>query len=92
MSTILFKTPVDRLDYDVEFHRWLSDGDTVTTATAEISGDEAAIDDVETAERTVKVWIIGGVVGQTYQVTVIANTQAGRTKKVCFSLRIKGCN
>ena len=92
MSTILSKTPQDRLDYDVEFHRWLSDGDTVVGAIATISGTSAAIDGVETAERTVKVWVIGGTIGDTYQITVTADTQAGRTKKVCFSLRIKGRN
>lgn len=91
MSVILSKNPADVLDYDVRFYRWLSEGDTVSEATATITGDSAVIDEVEVAEQTVKVWISGGTVGETYHVTVTATTQQGRVKEVCFDLKIKGC-
>ncbi len=80
----------DRLDYDVDFARWLSDDDTITDATATAS-DGLMIDSVQVFGQIVKVWVSGGAVGKSYVVTVTATTQDARVKDECFTIRISEC-
>lgn len=91
MTVTLTKAPADILDYDVRFYRWLTEGDTIASATATITGEGAAVDQVENSEQTVKVWVSGGTPDETYGVTVLAQTHAGRTKQVCFRIAVKDC-
>lgn len=91
MSVVMTKAPGDRLDFDVDFSRWLSDGDTISTAIATISDTTAVIDDVEFSETVAKVWIHGGADTETGDVTVTIDTQQTRTKQFCFKLRIREC-
>lgn len=85
------KRPDDLLDYDVTFERWLSDGDTVTDATAEADPIGVSIDRVEIFGDIVKVWISGGTAGTSYQINVTATTAMGRVKEVSFNLRVLEC-
>lgn len=85
------KAPADVLDYDADFSIWLSDGDTITNATAAIADSAAAVDHVEFSETAAKVWISGGVDGETAHVTVTATTVDARVKEYCFRLRIREC-
>ena len=80
----------DRLDYDVDFSRWLSDDDTLTdaTATADAGLD---IDAVQLSGTVAKVWISGGLAGKSYLVTVTATTQDARVKEAIFMIRICEC-
>lgn len=85
------KRPDDVLDYDADFALWLSDGDTITTATAALTESAAAIDRVEFSETAAKVWVSGGADGETAHITVTATTAEGRVKEYCFKLRIREC-
>ncbi len=85
------KRPDDLLDYDVTFERWLSDGDTITDATAESDPIGATIDRVEIFGDIVKVWISGGIAGNSHKINVTATTTQGRVKEVTFNLRIVEC-
>lgn len=93
------KRAEDRLDYDVQFDKWVSDGDVVQSAEAEAkirSKDpdavtDLAIDAVAVFGTVVKVWLSGGTVGATYDVVVTGSTTQGRVKEECFVIRIKGC-
>lgn len=84
------KQSSDVLDFPVEFERFLSEDDTITTieATLDITG-ELNIDAVQNASPTVLVWLSGGINGKTYKVTVKVGTSAGRVKETEFRLRIK---
>lgn len=85
------KRPDDQLDYDVEFERWLSDGDTIQDATALANPEGVSVDRVEVFGTVVKVWLSGGEAGASYEITVTASTAQGRVKEVEFHLRVAEC-
>lgn len=85
------KRPDDQLDYDVEFSRWLSDGDSITDATAEPDPVGVSVDRAQLFGSVVKVWISGGVAGASHKINVTATTANGRVKEVTFNLRIVEC-
>lgn len=83
------KRPDDTLDYDIDFSAWLPAGDTIQAASASAEGlttQPVVVDGI-----TIKVWISGGEASRSYTVFVIAETQGGRIKEVCFRLRVKRC-
>lgn len=85
------KRPDDQLDYDIEFDRWLSDGDSITDATAVADPTGVSIDRVEVFGTVAKVWISGGLSGASHKINVTASTAQGRVKEVTFNLRIVEC-
>lgn len=85
------KRPDDQLDYDVEFADWLSDGDTITGATAVADPDGVTIESVQVFGSLVKVWIAGGMAGASHKINVTASTAQGRVKEVTFNLRVVEC-
>lgn len=85
------KRPDDQLDYDVKFERWLSEGDTITDATAVADPVGVTIDRVEVFGDVVKVWISGGEVGASHSINVTVTTDQGRVKEVTLNLRIVEC-
>lgn len=90
-GTILFKTPDERLDFDVDFTRWLPAGDALASSVNTISGGTATIDTAEVSNTVVKLWIEGGAADETNDVKVVATTAEGRVCEACFRLRIKEC-
>lgn len=95
----MIKQPVDQVDYDVDFSRWIPEGDTLTTVTAraDLIADPLASDDeppltIESYEirgLVVKLWASGGRDGTSYQVTVVVATEQGRVKETEFRLRVR---
>lgn len=93
MTTTLIKQPADQRDYDIDFARWIPDGDTITTATAIVTpivpATDIVIESVAITSPVVKVWISGGLDGSTYKITVTASTTGGRIKETEFKLRVR---
>lgn len=85
------KRPDERLDYDMDFSRWLSSGDSVVSSVNTISGTGATIESSEISGTSIKLWISGGTDGESYTVTVEATTAQGRVKESCFRLRVRDC-
>lgn len=94
------KRVADRLDYDVDFRRWVLDCDSLQSAEAIVmarSGDTGeepslAVDAVQVfVPHIVKVWLSGGSVGATYEVVVTATTEDGRVKETTFMVRVSEC-
>lgn len=85
------KSPSDVLDYDADFGRWLPAGDTVASAVATVATADIVVDAVDVSDDRVKIWLSGGTTGDDGTLTLIATTTQGRTKEVCFRLRVKGC-
>lgn len=83
--------PDDRLDYDIDFSRWLSEGDTITDA-ASTADEGMTVDAVQPFGQKVKVWVSGGISGRSYRVTITATTQEARVKEACFQIRISECS
>lgn len=93
MLGIFFKRPADQLDYDIDFSRWLEDGDTIVGATAAVQPAESMVSafvppgGIE--DDAVKVWAIDGISGKTATVIVTATTAQDRVKQVEFQIRVK---
>lgn len=90
MLGIVQKQPADKLDYDVDFSRWITDDDEITTVASAVDPDGSLIvDTVSVASPSVKVWLRGGESGKSYKVTLTVSTAFGRIKEVDFRVRVK---
>ncbi|MBU9624839.1 phage fiber-tail adaptor protein [Burkholderia multivorans] len=85
------KRQVDQLDYDIDFSRWLVDGDTIADATAAVQPAESMVSAarVVVQPETVKVWLVDGVNGKTASIIVTATTAQRRVKQVEFQVRVR---
>ena len=87
--------PNERLDWDVDYSRWLPDGDSVQDAEAVVwrrSGEAQPplrVVRVQFTQDVVKVWIAGGAHGSKWRVQVRSVTKGGRVKEAEFDLAIK---
>lgn len=91
MLGIFQKRPADQVDYDIDFSRWLADGDTVMSATAEVLPTDSMVSAIQVIAQPelVKVWLVDGVAGKTATVTVTATTAQNRIKQVEFQIRVR---
>jgi hypothetical protein len=89
MSEVMEKRPHEVLDYVFDFTRWLSSGDAITEATADVVGGSVVIDRVITDGSTATAWASGGAVGNTAEITMKIGTQLGRRKEAVLRLRIR---
>lgn len=91
MLGIVQKRPGDQLDYDIDFSRWMTGGDTITSVQAASSAaDELPISTIQHTDQAVKIWLpIGGVLGKSYDITVTVATAGGRIKETGFEVRIR---
>lgn len=90
------KQPYERLDYDVEFNRFLSRGDRLVSASVSIevvSGSDDAVsmqeDGIDLTDKIVRVWLRDGLDDVDYKVTVRAVTEQARNKEFEFLLRVR---
>lgn len=83
------KQPTERLDYDIDFTEWLPNGDAIisTVAVSDPVGLYLVITDAATIIP--KVWVGGGEDKNRYVVSVVCETNQGRTKEVNFQIKIK---
>lgn len=91
MLGIVDKQPVEVLDYDIDFKRWLVD-DQIDAAVATIEpSDTLVVDTIDISEDAtlVKVWLSGGQSGTKYKVEVTVDTQGGRRGQVEFTVRCR---
>ena len=91
MLGIFMKRPVDQLDYDIDFSKWLPDGDTIISATADVQPPASMVSALQVvpSAESVKVWLIDGVSGMSATVSVIATTAQNRIKQVEFQIRVR---
>lgn len=83
------KQPVEILDYDIDFARWLVD-DTITAAVAEVTPTGTlTVQTIDIDPAYLKVWLAGGNDGITYKVEVTVDTAGGRRGQVEFKVRVK---
>ena len=86
------KQPGDQLDYDIDFSDWFPDDDSITGVTAESDvPDDLTIVSASVASSglTVKIWVAGGVNGETYKITATVSTAGGRIKELEFKIRVR---
>ena len=85
------KQPAERLDYAVDFARWLDDGDTISSATAEATANTVSIEQVQNTSDTVRMVVSGGSDGDKAHIEITATTTAGLIKIACVEIRVKDC-
>jgi hypothetical protein len=83
--------PSDELDYDINYTDWLSDSDTVLSATATVTpaGLTVAAPLPVDTNRRLKLWVSGGTAGVTYKVEVTMTTALNRVKQDEVRFKIK---
>lgn len=81
------KSAGDRLDYDINYSRWLNAGDSLLNANA-TSDSGLSIDALAIHSPVVKLWVSGGETGKSYDITITATTTQGRTLTSAFNMRI----
>lgn len=86
---VITKAPVDVLDFDFEFARWMPDGDSLNGAVAEITDSTATVQKIDRSDTLARVWIQGGDDGDVGKVTVTVTTSNGRTKQVVATLKVR---
>lgn len=93
MLGIAQKTATEQLDYDVDYSRWIPEGDVIQAATVAITPDDGTLTDpsCQINGDVVKVWLSGGTAGKSYTVAVTVGTAAGRMKEACFGVRVRNC-
>lgn len=91
MLGVFFKRSVDQLDFDIDFSRWLPDGDTIQSATATVEPGDSMVSapQVLVDGDTVKVWLVDGVSGKTASILVTVTTTGNRVKQIEFQIRVK---
>ncbi|MFC3074916.1 phage fiber-tail adaptor protein [Shinella pollutisoli] len=92
MTDVMQKAPADELDYDIDFSRWLKGSDRIIDAETTIAG-ETSVSVVRTdfADRSVRVWLSGGMAGENGLISVLATTVEDRKKEFCFVIKVRDC-
>lgn len=86
--------PSDRQDFDIDFSDWIPDGDTISAVECSVDPDgDVSVDDTDIASPSVKVWVVAPAYAPeaTYEIDVKVTTAGGRTKTVCFKIRVRDC-
>lgn len=78
------KQPNDHLDYDIDLSDWLAPGDKVQSVTVD-APEGIEITQKQFEDARVKLWIKGGVTGQSYKFSPLIYTQS-RVKEVDFMI------
>lgn len=72
--------PDDKLDYQIDWTTFLTDGETVSSYTLTSSDAAFVISGDSEASGVVTYWVTGGTDGSNYKVTCHIVTSAGREK------------
>lgn len=83
------KQPADRLDYDFDYSVFLAAADSIETAVFTVEPAGLTIDTSLVEPTFTKVWLQGGVVGNTYKVSCTITSAHGRVKQDEIKLRIR---
>lgn len=74
------KDPSAKLDYAIDWTAWLTDGDTISTATWTVpTGITEATPAPSLTDGKATIWLEGGTVGVSYPVVCHVVTAQGRT-------------
>lgn len=82
------KDPDAVLDYQVNWFRWLIEGDFIT-AVAFDPDSGITVEDSSFTDTTTTVWLSGGTVGVTYKVVCHITTDAGREDDRTLQIAVK---
>lgn len=87
--------PADEWDYDLDYSEWLPDGDSLSSTVAPsvtiLPAEELVIESVtrDYDNKRVKIWLSGGVDGQSYKVEVTTRSSEGRVRQDEFYVVVR---
>lgn len=82
------KDPDAKLDYSVDWTRWLGDSDTISSSNWSVpAGLYLAAQSTTTKIATV--WLMSGTVGQAYQIKNTIQTALGRIDERTFTVVVR---
>jgi hypothetical protein len=81
------KDPNAVLDWAFDWSRWLAEGETISSAVIEVE-DGLTKDSQSNTADTATVWLSGGTLGVTYDVTCRITTNQGRTDERTIGIRV----
>ena len=79
----------DRLDYDIDFGRWLISGDELLSVTHTVFPAGLVVEPATVDSPRAKLWVSGGTSGSRYQIDATATTNDGRVLQVEIKIRVK---
>ena len=84
------KDPQAKLDYGLDWTRWLPPGDTIVASTWTVTGPDASLvaSTPSFSGTQTGVWLAGGTADQTYEATNHIVTQAGREDERTLTVRV----
>ncbi len=82
------KDPDAELDYRRDWSKWLPEGDTIETSTWLVP-DGITSESESHDDTTATIWLSGGTVGQSYEITNRITTTEGRTDDRTFTVAIR---
>lgn len=83
------KQPVEVLDYDFDFSAYLQSVNDVATSHTAVATTGLTVESSTLARGVVKVFVSGGVDGETHKVSATITTQGGRVKQADIQLKVK---
>lgn len=86
MPRLFTKDPIAALDYTIDWAAWLDD-DTISESTWE-AADGIDVDSDTATTTTTTVWLSGGTLGDTYDITNHIVTAAGREDDRTFKVKV----
>jgi hypothetical protein len=89
MEALFFKDPDAYLDYAVDWSTWVSSAENITTYSITVNSSLITVATYSQSGNVVTAWLSGGVVGQTYTVSVKITTDGARVDERSFKLKIK---
>lgn len=103
MSFKAFKDPESVLDYSIRWDQWLQTGETISTSTWSIVGNESPITLIEdsssiadyegtspaTSNAKTLIWLSGGTLGVRYEVTNHVVSSEGREEDATLHITMK---
>ena len=79
----------DRLDYDIDFSRWMTPGDELLSITHTVTPAGLTVEPSVVSDRRVKLWASGGTHGAKYKIDATVTTADARVLQVEVKIRVK---
>lgn len=86
------QTPDERKRYTFDYAQWVDTGETISSATSEISpatSPALSVTGLSVANNKATFFISGGKNGQTYKVLITSTFNSGQIKQDCIFVKIK---
>lgn len=82
------KQSIERTDYNIDYSHWLTGDDSISSYTV-TANDDALVVEGLVIDKTINLWVSGGIDGVTYKITITVTTAQGRIKEDEFKIKVK---